>query len=87
MFFKFREWLWGIVADLEYLLYPYDMDPIDEYNIKVKDPDTGELYMVKEWIQNHDQKIERIQDEMIWVISEIHKLNALINDERMNGQE
>jgi len=71
-----RIWLWGIVAELEYQLYPWKTSTPPEWvrpEHKIE-PDY-EQNLHYDWIQSHDQKISRLQEEMIWIQKEIHKLN------------
>jgi len=78
MLFNLRVFLWNIVAELEYHLYPWKEekppeDIMQRYNL----PDTNfDNNLQYDWIQSHDQKISRLQEEMIWVQQEIHKLNV-----------
>ena len=48
-------------------MYPYKdrLTPEESFQIRVKDFDTGENYMVEELIQSQNERIERLQDEMI----------------------
>jgi stress response protein YsnF len=75
--FNLRVFLWGIVAELEYALYPWkDENPPEELAKKYNLTDTTiEQHLQYDWIQSHDQKIVRLQEEMLWVQKEIHKLN------------
>ena len=78
MFYSLRVFLWNIVAELEYILYPWKdekppEDVAQKYNLPHNDFDKNLHY---DWIQSHDQKISRLQEEMIWVQKEIHKLNV-----------
>ena len=80
MLFNLRVFLWTIVAELEYYLYPWKKekppeDIIQRYNIPNNTIDDNLQY---DWIQSHDQKIARLQEEMIWVQKEVHKLNVQI---------
>lgn len=75
MFRYLRIILWEIVAELEQKLYPYQCD--DDYYYKIKNDETGEKYMIMDWIKSFDEKIIRLQDEMLWVKNEIHNLNTL----------
>lgn len=79
MFRKIRIWLWYIVSDLEQKLYPYEKEDRNDFYYTIKNPDTGEEYMIIEWLKSFDQKIDRLQDEMIWVKSEINQLHTLHN--------
>ena len=67
MLFTIHESVWWIVSEIEDWLYPYKdrLTPEDSFQIRVKDFDTGENYMVEELIQSQNERIERLQDEMI----------------------
>jgi len=76
--FSIRVFLWAIVAELEYRLYPWveekpPQDIAKKYNLLEEDFNKNLQY---DWMQSHDQKISRLQEEMIWVQQEIHKLNV-----------
>ena len=74
--FTIHESVWWIVSEIEDWLYPYKdrMTPEESFQIRVKDFDTGESYMVEEHIQSINERIERLQDEMIWARDRIHYL-------------
>ena len=65
--FTIQESVWWIVSEIEDWLYPYKdrLTPEESFQIRVKDFDTGENYMVEELIQSQNERIERLQDEMI----------------------
>ena len=65
--FTIHESVWWIVSEIEDWLYPYKdrLTPEESFQIRVKDFDTGENYMVEELIQSQNERIERLQDEMI----------------------
>ena len=65
--FAIHEAVWWVVSELEDWLYPYKdrLTPEESFQIRVKDFDTGENYMVEELIQSQNERIERLQDEMI----------------------
>ena len=67
--FKIREFAWVIVSEIEDWLYPYHnkLTPEEQFEIRVKDPMSGENFMVEEHIQQQNERIERLQDEMITV--------------------
>ena len=67
--FKIREFAWVIVSEIEDWLYPYHnrLTPDEQFEIRVKDPMSGENFMVEEHIQQQNERIERLQDEMITV--------------------
>lgn len=70
---KIRILLWHIVSDLEQRLYPYHQQDNNDYYYLIKNDETGENYMVIEWIKSFDERIQRLQDEMLWVKSELNK--------------
>ena len=65
--FKIREFAWVIVSEIEDWLYPYHnrLTPDEQFEIRVKDPMSGQNFMVEEHIQSINERIERLQDEMI----------------------
>jgi len=78
MIFSLRVFLWTIVAELEYYLYPWkDQNPPEDvshrYNLPSIDFDNSFNY---DWLKSHDEKISRLQDEIICIQQEIHKLNV-----------
>ena len=65
--FKIREFA-GVGADeIADWLYPYHnrLTPDEQFEVRVKDPMSGENFMVEEHIQSINERIERLQDEMI----------------------
>ena len=80
MIYKFRVWLWGIVAELEYQLYPWTTDKpptwaVSRYNLDIKSKDMEyDEELNFEWLKCHDDKISRLQLEMLHIIEEVRKL-------------
>ena len=76
--FNIHEAVWWVVAEIEDWLYPYKdrLTPEESFQIRVKDFDTGENYMVEEHIQSINERIERLQDEMIWAKDRIQYLET-----------
>ena len=71
--FSIHEGVWWVVSELEDWLYPYKdrLTPEESFQIRVKDFDTGENFMIEELIQSQNERIERLQDEMIYVKDKI----------------
>ena len=65
--FKIREFAWMVADEIADWLYPYRnrLTPEEQFEIRVKDPMSGENFMVEELIQQQNERIERLQDEMI----------------------
>ena len=71
--FKIREFLWVIVSEVEDWLYPYRnrLTPEEQFEIRVKDPMSGENFMVEEYIHSQNERIEKLQDQMIYVLDKL----------------
>jgi len=80
MLFRIRVFLWTIVAELEYLLYPWvDEKPPEDLAQKYNLPESSyEQNLHYDWVKSNGEKIDRLQEEMIWVQKEIHKLNVVL---------
>ena len=76
LMFSIHELVWWTVSELEDWLYPYKdrMTPEERFEIRVKNPASGEEYMVEEHIQSINERIERLQDEMMWAKDKIYYL-------------
>ncbi len=72
---KIRILLWQFASHLEQILYPYEKEDSSDYYYTVKNDETGENYMIIEWIKSFDERIQRLQDDMLWVQSEIMRMN------------
>ena len=73
-----RVWLWGIVAELEYQLYPWkgarEIHEHEEYIPQPLDKSTFN----DDWLKSQEERISRLQEEMIYVQREIHKIQSKI---------
>jgi len=72
-------WLWGIIAELEHTLYPWKTNnppdwAVERYNLDhgIEDDDENSLYY--EWIKAHDQKINKVEENIINLYKEIELL-------------
>ena len=68
LMFSIHEVVWWTVAEIEDWLYPYNdrLTPEDRFEVRVKDPLSGDMYMVEELIQQMNQKVDKLQDDMMW---------------------
>ena len=68
LMFSIHELVWWTVSEIEDWLYPYNdrLTPEDRFEVRVKDPMSGDMYMVEELIQQMNQKVDKLQDDMIW---------------------
>jgi len=78
-FHEVRVFLWGIVAELEYHLYPWKTSNPPEWASKKYNLDHGivddyEDHMYYDWIKSQDQKIRKIEENIIFIIKELETL-------------
>tara|TARA_B100000579_G_scaffold32034_1_gene22393 strand:- start:234 stop:566 length:333 start_codon:yes stop_codon:yes gene_type:complete len=73
--FNIHEAIWWVVAEIEDWLYPYHdrLTPEDKFEIRVKDPYSGEEYMVEEHIKGLNEKINKLQDQMMDVNTQLQE--------------
>ena len=71
--FKIRGFAWVIVSEIEDWLYPYRnrLTPDEQFEVRVKDPMSGENFMVEEYIHSQNGRIEKLQDQMIYVLDKL----------------
>ena len=74
-FFKIQEAAWWFVAELEDALYPYRDREIDRPLWAESEVDVNELSYLKSQMESANQRIERLQSEMIFVQSSINSLS------------
>ena len=86
--FKLRELAWAIVSEVEDWLYPYRVDP-DSYleDDEAVDDDSIVTYLKAQNTANND-RIDRLQSEMLYVTSQISQINTMLKNLNMDeGQE
>ena len=91
-FFRIQEIVWWFVAELEDQLYPYKDREItkplwaenaDEYPV-------DEIGYLKHQLQANQERVERLQEEMIHVLRRLGEINTLSdnkNDQTFEGQK
>ena len=87
--FKIREIAWAMVSEVEDWLYPYRTDatePLWAENSNTDD-DSVVTYMKAQMDANND-RIDRLQSEMLYVTSQISEINNMLRDHNnYEGQE
>lgn len=87
--FKVREFAWAIVSEVEDWLYPYRTDatePLWAENSNTDD-DSVVTYMKAQMDANND-RIDRLQSEMLYVTSQINEINIMLKNLNIDeGQE
>ena len=85
--FKIREFAWVIVSELEDVLYPYRVDP-DSYLEDDEEPVVDDIIYLKAQNNANNDRIERLQSEMLYVTSQINDINTMLKNVNIDeGQE
>ena len=91
LIFKLQEFLWVIVAELEDALYPYrDREITHPLWAENGDSPVDEVGYLKHQIQAQQERVERLQHEMIHVLAKLSEINTLSdnkNDHSVERQE
>tara|TARA_R100000152_G_C6640509_1_gene85249 strand:- start:242 stop:553 length:312 start_codon:yes stop_codon:yes gene_type:complete len=88
LLFKLREFAWTIVSEVEDWLYPYRTDDTEPLWVdKDGDDDSVVTYLKAQSDANND-RIDRLQSEMLYVTSKIHDINTMLKNLNIDeGQE
>ncbi len=90
-FFRIQEIVWWFVAELEDQLYPYKDREVDKpLWAENYDGDVDELGYLKHQMEAQNQRVERLQEEMLHVLRRLSEINTLSdnkNDQTFEGQK
>ena len=90
--FRIREIAWAIVSEVEDWLYPYRTDATEPLWAENNDPtdDSVVTYLKAQSDANND-RIDRLQSEMLYVTSQISEINSMLKnlniDERQESSK
>ena len=78
--FKVREFAWEVASLIEDVLYPYRnrLTPEEKYEHGMLDPITGEITMIENLLQADNERIQRLQDEMINSQTRLYEIEQTI---------
>ena len=77
LLFKIQEATWWIVAELEDWLYPYrDREITSPLWDTGKSYDVDEISYLKSQIEANQERVERLQSEMLWCLAQIHNITG-----------
>ena len=88
-FFKIREIAWAMVSEVEDWLYPYRTDDTEPLWAEGSDSDddSAVTYLKAQSDANND-RIDRLQSEMLYVTSQISEINSMLKNLNIDeGQE
>lgn len=78
LFFNIRVFLWHIACEMENYLYPFEKQELEiDYFYIVKNDETGEEYSVLDWIKSLNQRLEKVEDNIVFVNDELRKIDKL----------
>ena len=88
LLFHIREFAWACVSEVEDWLYPYRTDDTEPlWAEKDSDDDSVVSYMKAQMDANND-RIDRLQSEMLYVTSQISEINSMLKNLNIDeGQE
>ena len=87
--FKIREIAWAMVSEVEDWLYPYRTDATEPLWAEGSDSDddSAVTYLKAQSDANND-RIDRLQSEMLYVTSQISEINSMLKNLNIDeGQE
>ena len=87
--FSIHETVWWVVSELEDWLYPYKDREITKplWAEDYENVDIDEVSYLKSQITANNDRIERLQNEMIYVSSKINDINIILNQRVDEGQK
>ena len=83
--FKIREFAWAIVSEVEDWLYPYRTDATEPLWAENNSDDDSVVTYMKAQMDANNDRIDRLQSEMLYVTSEVNKINNMLRD--LNNNE
>ncbi len=86
--FKIREIAWAIVSEVEDWLYPYRTDATEPLWAENNSDDDSVVTYMKAQMDANNDRIDRLQSEMLYVTSQISEINNMLRDHNnYEGQE
>ena len=86
--FKLREFAWVIVSEVEDWLYPYRTDDTEPLWAENNVDDDSVVTYLKAQMDSNNDRIDRLQSEMLYVTSKIHDINTMLKNLNIDeGQE
>ena len=87
-FFKIREFAWAIVSEVEDWLYPYRTDDTEPLWAENDSDDDSVVTYLKAQSDANNDRIDRLQSEMLYVTSQISEINSMLKNLNIDeGQE
>ena len=89
LLFHIREFAWAMVSEVEDWLYPYRTDATEPLWAEGSDSDDdGAVTYMKAQMDANNDRIDRLQSEMLYVTSQISEINNMLKNLNIDeGQE
>ena len=88
LLFKLREFTWAIVSEVEDWLYPYRTDDTEPLWAENDSDDDSVVTYLKAQSDANNDRIDRLQSEMLYVTSQISEINNMLKNLNIDeGQE
>tara|TARA_B100000575_G_scaffold259695_1_gene232095 strand:- start:416 stop:730 length:315 start_codon:yes stop_codon:yes gene_type:complete len=84
--FRLREFAWSIVSELEDILYPYRTDDTEPLWAE-DDEDNDKISYLEAQMEANNERIDRLQSEMLYVSSQINDINILLGRFKISSDE
>ena len=86
--FKLREFAWAVVSEVEDWLYPYRTDDTEPLWAEKDGDDDSVVSYIKAQTDANNDRIDRLQSEMLYVTSQISDINTMLKNLNIDeGQE
>lgn len=87
LLFHVREFAWACVSEVEDWLYPYRTDDTEPLWAEKDGDDDSVVSYIKAQTDANNDRIDRLQSEMLYVTSQINDINSLLQNRNNEGQE
>ena len=86
--FRIREFAWAMVSEVEDWLYPYRTDDTEPLWAENNSDDDSVVTYLKAQSDANNDRIDRLQSEMLYVTSQINEINSMLKNLNIDeGQE
>ena len=85
--FKIREFAWAMVSEVEDWLYPYRSDATEPLWAENNSDDDSVVTYMKAQMDANNDRIDRLQSEMLYVTSQINDINTHLGKNKNSSNE
>ena len=85
--FKLREFAWAVVSEVEDWLYPYRTDDTEPLWAEKDGDDDSVVSYIKAQTDANNDRIDRLQSEMLYVTSQINDINTHLGKSKNSSNE